>query len=309
VGRSSAAPAPLALARGAEVLWRFSRPHTVIGTTVSVLALFAVAAVALPGPTAGQAAVHLTFTVLAGLAVNVFIVGLNQLTDVEIDRVNKPELPVAAGDLSWRAATWIVAAAGALPVALALTQGAVELAFVLSGLLVGAVYSLPPLRLKRFATAASLCISGVRAVVVNLGVYLHFALAFAGEASVAPAVWTLTGVVVPFGLAIAILKDVPDVEGDRRFSIATFSVRAGPERVTRAGLVLLTVTYLGMALAGPLLLPDLSAVVLVVGHLGALALLWWWHRELAARDFPAFYLGVWKLFFAEYAIVAVAALA
>ena len=31
--------------------------------------------------------------------VNVFIVGVNQLTDVEIDRINKPFLPIAAGDL------------------------------------------------------------------------------------------------------------------------------------------------------------------------------------------------------------------
>ena len=309
VGRSSAAPAPLALVSRAEVLWRFSRPHTVIGTTVSVLGLFAIAAVALPGPTAGQAVVHLTFTVLAGLAVNVFIVGLNQLTDVEIDRVNKPDLPVAAGDLSSRAATGIVAAAGALPVLLALTQGLTELAFVLAGLLVGAAYSLPPLRLKRFATAASLSISGVRALVVNLGVYLHFALAFSGEASVAPAVWALTVVVVPFAFAIAILKDVPDIVGDRRYAIATFSVRLGPQRVTRLGMGALTVALAGMALLAPLVVDGLDPLTLAAGHLVALAWLWLPGARQARSDFPAFYMNVWRLFFAENAIVAAAALA
>ncbi|MDQ3410312.1 MAG: homogentisate phytyltransferase [Actinomycetota bacterium] len=310
MARAPASSPALALARGAGILWRFARPHTVIGTTVSVVALFAIAAVALPEPPGpATAALHLSFTLLAGLAVNVFIVGLNQLTDVEIDRVNKPFLPIAAGDLSPRGATWIVAVAGALPVALALTQGPLELGFVAAGLLVGAVYSLPPLRLKRFATAASLCISGVRAVVVNLGVYLHFALAFSGAASVAPAVWALIVVVVPFAFAIAILKDVPDIEGDRRYAIATFSVRLGAQRVTDIGMAALTAAYLGMALAGPFLLPDLSAVVLVGGHLAALVVLWRWHATLAPRDFPAFYMGVWKLFFAEYAIVATAALA
>jgi len=309
VGRSPAVPAPLTLTRGAEILWRFSRPHTVIGTTVSVLALFAIATVALPGPTVGQAVVHVSFTVLAGLAVNVFIVGLNQLTDVEIDRVNKPDLPVAAGDLSVGAATGIVAAAGMLPVLLALTQGLMELAFVLAGLLVGAAYSLPPLRLKRFATAASLCISGVRAVVVNLGVYLHFALAFAGEASVAPAVWALTVAVVPFAFAIAILKDVPDIEGDRRYSIATFSVRLGPRRVTRIGMGALTVALVGMAALAPLLSGDLDPLTLAAGHLVALGWLWVPGARQARDDFPAFYMNVWRLFFAEYAIVAAAALA
>ncbi|HEV2820568.1 MAG TPA: homogentisate phytyltransferase [Solirubrobacteraceae bacterium] len=306
---SASSPVP-ALTRGVGILWRFARPHTVIGTSVSVVALFAIAAVSLPEPPGpASAALHLSFTLLAGLAVNVFIVGVNQITDVEIDRVNKPFLPMAAGELSPRGATWIVAVAGVLPVTLALTQGPVELGFVAAGLLVGAVYSLPPLRLKRFPTAASLCISGVRAIVVNLGVYLHFALAFSGDASVAPAVWALTVVVVPFAFAIAILKDVPDIEGDRRYAIATFSVRLGPRRVTDVGMAALTAAYLGMAVAGPLLLADLSAVVMVAGHLTALAVLWRWHATLAQRDFPAFYLGVWKLFFAEYAIVATAALA
>lgn len=308
--RAPAAPPFLALVHGAGVLWRFSRPHTVVGTTVSVVALFAIAAVALAEPPGlGSAALHLSFTLLAALAVNVFIVGLNQLTDVEIDRVNKPFLPIAAGDLSARGATWIVAVAGTVALALALTQGPLELAFVAAGLVVGAAYSLPPLRLKRFPTAASLCISGVRAVVVNLGVYLHFSVAFSGDASVAPAVWALIAVVVPFALAIAILKDVPDIEGDRRYAIATFSVRLGPDRVTGIGMAALTAAYLGMAVAGPLVLDDLSAVVLVAGHLVALAVLWRWHATLAQHDFTAFYLGVWKLFFAEYAIVATAALA
>ena len=45
---------------------------------------------------------------------------------------------------------------------------------MLAGLAVGTAYSSPPLRLKRFPLLASLSITGVRAVVVNLGVALHF---------------------------------------------------------------------------------------------------------------------------------------
>src|SRR3712207_8755450 len=37
---------------------------------------------------------------LACLCGNVYIVGLNQLEDVEIDRINKPHLPIAAGEFS-----------------------------------------------------------------------------------------------------------------------------------------------------------------------------------------------------------------
>ena len=51
--------------------------------------------------------------------------------------------------------------------------------------------------------------------------------------------WALTLVVLPFSLAIAILKDVPDAEGDRRFRIMTFTVRLGGRAVLRAGLAAL----------------------------------------------------------------------
>ena len=143
--------------------------------------------------------------------------------------------------------------AAAAPVVLALTQGPLELVAVLAGLLVGTVYSLPPLRLKRRPAIASLCVSGVRAAIVNLGVYAHFTGALGGEPAIADPVWALTAFVLPFSLAIAILKDVPDLEGDRRFAIATFTVRFGGRRVLHAGLAALTLAYAGMIVLGPLL--------------------------------------------------------
>jgi homogentisate phytyltransferase/homogentisate geranylgeranyltransferase len=157
--------------RAVNVLWRFSRPHTIIGTALSVIGLYAIAA----AENQATDALDLAATLIAALAVNIAIVGVNQLTDVEIDRVNKPYLPIAAGDLTPRNATIIVAACTVIPLAMALTQGAAETIAVAAGLTVGALYSLPPARLKRFPLAASLCITGVRSVVVNLGVYWHFA--------------------------------------------------------------------------------------------------------------------------------------
>jgi homogentisate phytyltransferase/homogentisate geranylgeranyltransferase len=291
---------------GATVLWRFSRPHTIIGTALGVCGLLAAAIDRIGHVDAGQAAFHAVCTVLAALLVNLFIVGINQITDVEIDRINKPWLPLAAGELSERGAKRIVAASALVALAMALTQGAVETAAVLAALAVGAAYSLPPLRLKRFPVLAGASISLVRALVVNLGVYLHFELALGGEAHVSGPVWALTAFTVPFSLAIAILKDVPDVEGDRRFSIFTFSVRFGPERMTRVALMALTVAYLAMAAAGAVL-EGISAPLWIAGHLLALALLAHWARQRA--DFERFYMRVWRLFFLEYALFAGALLA
>ncbi len=291
-----------------SVLWRFSRPHTLIGTFLSAAGLYAIAVSELPG--AGLD--HLAWVMLAGACVNVAIVGVNQITDIEIDRVNKPHLPLAAGELSVEAAWRIVAVAAAVPVVLALTQGPLETAAVVVALAVGAAYSLPPVRLKRYPLAAALCISGVRSAVVNLGMYGHFALVFGGALTIAPSVWALTAFVLPFSFAIAVLKDVPDMEGDRRYRIATFTVRLGPHRAARLGLGALVLAYAGMIVLGPLLVDDAQPVLLAGSHAVVLAAL----LVLARRADPAnpaaftrFYMRVWALFFLEYLLVPAAALA
>jgi homogentisate phytyltransferase/homogentisate geranylgeranyltransferase len=290
------------------VLWRFSRPHTLVGTFISATGLYLIAVHLLPR----SGLDHLFWVIVAGAGVNLAIVGVNQLTDVEIDRINKPHLPIAAGDLSPEAAWGIVAVSALVPVVLALTQGALETAAVVAALAVGAAYSLPPVRLKRSPVAASLCISGVRSVVVNLGVYGHYSLAFGGTLAIPGAVWALTLFVLPFSFAIAVLKDVPDMEGDRRFRIATFTVRLGPGRAARLGLGALVLAYAGMIVAGPLLIDDVQPVVLAAGHAAALALLLAWARRADPADpaaFSAFYMRVWGLFFLEYALVSAAVLA
>ena len=291
------------------VLWRFSRPHTIIGTSLSVVALYVIAVQAYAGGDLLAAPLHLGLTLLAGWCVNVFIVGINQIEDVEIDRINKPWLPIAAGELTREAAWWIVGICAAVPLVLAVTQGPAELVAVAIGLAVGTAYSVPPLRLKRFPALASLSITGVRALVVNLGVWLHFSHTLGDTSEIHPGVWALIAVTVPFAFAIAILKDVPDIEGDRRYAIATFSVRLGARRVLAIGVAALVLAELGMAVAGPLLLHGASPALLAGAHLAALAVLFTWASRVDVPDRVAvtrFYMGVWKLFFLEYAIVAAA---
>jgi homogentisate phytyltransferase/homogentisate geranylgeranyltransferase len=301
---TAAVPARPAALRTADALWRFARPHTIVGTALSVVGLYAIA---VAEDANRRGAWDLVATLIAGLAVNVAIVGVNQLTDVEIDRVNKPRLPIAAGDLSPAAGRNIVIACTVVPLAMALTQGPQETVAVAAGLAVGALYSLPPTRLKRFPLAASLCITGVRSLVVNLGVYWHFAH------HIAPPVWALCLFVLPFSFAIAVLKDVPDIEGDRRFAIRTFSVLIGAERVFAIGLAALALAYAAMAIAGPLALQGhVDAALLVAGQVAAAALLAVWARAANPRDrvkFTRFYMRVWALFFLQYVLVPLACLA
>jgi homogentisate phytyltransferase/homogentisate geranylgeranyltransferase len=310
-----AAPHRLARTRSrgaAAVLWRFGRPHTLIGTATSILGIYLITAAEHPAIAPGEGLDDLFWVLVAGFAVNVAIVGVNQIEDVAIDRINKPFLPIAAGELSLPAARRIVLAASLLALALALSQGVAETLAVACALLIGWAYSVPPLRLKRFPLVAATSIAIVRALVVHLGVCLHFTGALAGERgleAVPAPIWALTLFVVPFSLAIAVLKDVPDAEGDARHHIATFTVRLGGERVLRLGLGLLALAYLGMAIGGPIWLEGADPIVLVAGHGLALAALLAWSRDVETADQASvtrFYMRVWLMFFAEYGLIALA---
>ena len=84
------------LMQNATALYKFTRPHTMLGTFVSVCS---VSALAMHGqPWDLQCWTALCTALAAALLANVSIVGLNQCYDVELDRVNKPYLPLASGE-------------------------------------------------------------------------------------------------------------------------------------------------------------------------------------------------------------------
>lgn len=289
-------------------LLAFSRPHTIIGTSLSVVALAVLASLQTgTWPGTGQ-----VLAVLVGsLATNVFIVGLNQVTDVDIDRVNKPWLPIASGALSMRAARRLVGVSLALAVGLGLAAGPWALAAYLVGVAVGAAYSLPPLRLKRFALWAALSIAGVRGLVVNLLLFVHFATSAGAPAGLPPVIVALTAIVLALSLAIAWFKDIPDMDGDRRFRVSTLTLRLGPRRVLTLGLAVLALAYGGIIAAGIVGVPGLHGGVLALAHVVALAVLVVASLRVDLADRPSvarFYLVVWALFYVEYLVFPAAGL-
>lgn len=79
--------------------------------------------------------------------------------------MNKPYLPIAAGDLSVQSAWLLViffAIAGLLVVGF--NFGPFITSLYSLGLFLGTIYSVPPLRMKRFPIAAFLIIATVKAV-------------------------------------------------------------------------------------------------------------------------------------------------
>lgn len=290
--------------------WKFTRPHTIIGTSLSVWGLFAVALALVSGlPPLGEGLPLVVLAWLACLAGNVYIVGLNQLEDIAIDRVNKPHLPLASGEFSLKDGRWLVAAMGVIALVVAAIGGPWLLATVGVSLLIGTAYSLPPIRLKRYPFWASFCILAVRGAVVNLGLFLYYSQGLGLEVGVPAHVWALTGFVLVFSVAIAIFKDIPDIEGDKRYGIRTLSVSLGQRTVFNIARAVLTACYLGLVAVAPWL-GAVNRPLLVLFHLLVLGLFWWqslrvegFKGAVAARKtirYPAFYQFIWKLFFLEY---------
>lgn len=293
--------------------WKFSRPHTVIGTSLSVLGLLLIAL----GENAAWQPENLplllyiwVFAWLSCLCGNIYIVGLNQIQDVAIDRINKPHLPIASGEFSRQQAWIIVLLTGGLAMVLSAWQGPFLQATVWVSLLIGTAYSLPPIRLKQFPVWAALCIFSVRGAIVNLGLFLHFNQQLGGTLHIPATVWALTAFILVFTFAIAIFKDIPDSEGDRRYHISTFTIRLGAASVFNLARMVLTFCYLGMAIAG-LGLPGVNSVFLGVSHLLVLIVLW--QRSLKVdlhnkAEIARFYQFIWKLFFLEYLMFPIACL-
>jgi homogentisate phytyltransferase/homogentisate geranylgeranyltransferase len=291
--------------------WKFSRPHTIIGTSLSVLGLYLIAIAVSSTGFSGIPLSRVLGAWIACLCGNVYIVGLNQLEDVEIDKINKPHLPLASGEFSRQTGQLIVAFAGILALVVAWLTGPFLLGMVAISLAIGTAYSLPPIRLKQFPFWAALCIFSVRGTIVNLGLYLHYSWVLKQGQSIPLVVWVLTLFILVFTFAIAIFKDIPDMEGDRLYNISTFTIQLGSQAVFNLALWVITVCYLGMILVGVLNISSVNPIFLVITHL--VLLVWMWLRSMRVdlQDKGAiaqFYQFIWKLFFIEYLIFPIACL-
>lgn len=143
---------------------------------------------------------------------------LNDACDVEIDRVNRPNRPIPSSRLTRRDA--VVFAVGCVLVGWTLAWGVGAFAFVVSVVAAGllAVYAL---MLKRTALGGNLVVGALASGAVFAG----------GVAVNSPAATSIPALFVfVFTVAREILKDVEDVEGDRRGGARTAVVRWGIRR-------------------------------------------------------------------------------
>jgi homogentisate phytyltransferase / homogentisate geranylgeranyltransferase len=288
-------------------LWKFSRPHTIIGTTLSVLGIYLITT-GIYNQTIPP--ISLIGAWVACILGNIYIVGLNQLEDIEIDKINKPHLPLAAGEFSISMGKAIVVTCGILALLIAWSQSPYLLGMVGISLLIGTAYSLPPIRFKRFPLLAAICIFSVRGAIVNLGLYLHYNWTIHQPPTIPATIWIITLFVLVFTIAIAIFKDIPDMEGDSQYNIATLSLKLGKETVFNLSLWIITTCYLGIIITGNLQ-PNINHIFLTITHL--IPLIWLWQKsrkvDLQTKaEIGNFYQFIWKLFFLEYLVFPLATL-
>ncbi|KAH7839450.1 hypothetical protein Vadar_004318 [Vaccinium darrowii] len=236
-----------------DIFYRFMRPYSVLGTVR-------------------------TSAVVPTILLNIYWNGLNQLFDVEIDKVNKPYLPIASGEIS----TEFGIALTSMLLLMSFTMGIMfQSPPLLYGLLalfvVTSAYSieLPLLRWKGNPFLAAFTLMTIRGLAIPPAFFMHIQKYVLGR----PFVLTrsLVFAVAIFSLlsiTCAIIKDVPDVDGDREHGVQTLSVILGKEKAFWVGISLLLSGYGSAMVVGASSSCFTNKLVTVLGH-GALASLLW----------------------------------
>jgi homogentisate solanesyltransferase len=299
-------PSGFNLPQFVDATWKFTRPHTIRGTLLGTTALVTKVLLENSALIDWTLLPRALMGLLALLCGNGYIVGINQVYDVDIDTINKPFLPIASGALSPAMGWGLCSIFAVVGIVLTTTFYDKLIASLYAfGLFLGTIYSVPPFRLKRFAIPAFLIIATVRGVLLNFGVYHATRAALGLQFHWSPAVAFITTFVTCFASAIAITKDLPDIEGDKKYGINTFATAMGVRRIALLGTGILLANYVGAITVALKHSSLFNIPVMVGGHALLAAALVWMMWSLDSRQYSQaairdYYRSVWNLFYTEY---------
>ena len=212
------------------VLVDFARPFTLIAPALGFASAAATAVGAYPRETWswGLVVPPVLGAVMAAV-LNVASNGLNQIFDLDIDRINKPKRPLPSGRLTLGGA-WAVTLASfgaAFVLAWNVAPGGRHECFwmVLAAALITTLYSVPPFRTKRLGIWANVTIAIPRGVLLKVAGWSAVKTAAGFEP------WYLGAIFGLFLLGATTTKDFADMEGDKLGGCRTLPLQFG---VTRA---------------------------------------------------------------------------
>ena len=214
------------MTRPLGALLELARPFTLIAPALGFASGAATAAGAPPRADWSSALLlYPAAGMLMAVALNAASNALNQIYDLEIDRINRPGRPLPSGRLSIRRA-WgftVPAYAAALVLAwLVAPAGRRECFWIVVVAVVFTVaYSVPPLRTKRLGLWANVTIAVPRGVLLKVAGWSSVKTIAGAEP------WLIGLIFGLFLLGASTTKDFSDMEGDARGECRTLPIRYG----------------------------------------------------------------------------------
>ncbi len=208
------------------LLVEFSRPFTLVAPALGFASGAVTAAGAAPRePWSPDLVIYPLIGLVMAAVLNAASNALNQIYDLEIDRINKPKRPLPSGRLSARDAWSFTLATYALALVLAwlVAPGGRHECFwiVVVATIITILYSVPPFRTKRLGIWANVTIA------IPRGVLLKVAGWSAVKTIVGVEPWFIGAIFGLFLLGASTTKDFADMEGDARGGCRTLPIIYG----------------------------------------------------------------------------------
>lgn len=254
--------------RRARVLLEFSRPFTLVAPALGFASGAATAAGAAPRELwSPDLLVYPLIGLVMAAVLNAASNALNQIYDLEIDRINKPKRPLPSARLSLEEAwTFTFVTYGvALVLAWFVEPDRRHECFwiVVVATVITVLYSAPPFRTKRLGIWANVTIAVPRGVLLKVAGWSAVKTIMGSEP------WFIGAIFGLFLLGASTTKDFADMEGDARGGCRTLPIMYGVRRAAWlispsfvVPFVMIAIgTYLGILTGTPALLYLLSIVM------------------------------------------------
>jgi chlorophyll/bacteriochlorophyll a synthase len=256
----------------ASLLLEFSRPFTLVAPALGFASGAATAAGAAPREAwSTDLLLYPCLGLVMAAVLNAASNALNQIYDLDIDRINKPKRSLPSGRLSVRDAwifTW-AAYVAALVLAWLVAPGGRHECFwiVVVATLITVMYSAPPLRTKRLGIWANVTIAIPRGVLLKVAGWSAVKTIFGTEP------WFIGSIFGLFLLGASTTKDFADMDGDARGGCRTLPIIYGVRRAAWmispsfiVPFIMIAVgTHFGILTGRPALLYMLSIVMTIYG--------------------------------------------